>query len=125
MYNEITGFSGDKEKMTQYINDNDIYSCSFESEVPLIFRLIRECENNEIQNKKKVNVNLNKSYSELFAEFFLLLANVFIEVDDEVAIPEMEDSNIYMNTIRKYISENENSASDYYNMIDKLIFTSM
>lgn len=125
MYNEITGFSGDKEKMAQYINDNDIYSCSFESEVPLIFRLIRECENNEIQNKKKVNVNLNKSYSELFAEFFLLLANVFIEVDDEVAIPEMEDSNIYMNTIRKYISENENSASDYYNMIDKLIFTSM
>jgi len=121
MYNEITGFNGSKEKMISYINDNDIYSARFESEVPLIFRLIKECEKNELTTSHPLSINMNKSYSELFADFFLLASNVFIEVDDEVAAPEMEDSNIYLNTIKKYICKNTTSYSEYYNMIDALV----
>lgn len=121
MYNEVTGFNGDKNKMISYINENEIYSARFETEVPLIFRLIKECEKNELLQEQPLSINLNKSYSELFADFFLLASNVFIEVDDEVAFPEMEDSNIYMNTIKKYIFKNTNSISEYHNMIDSLV----
>ena len=121
MYNEVTGFNGDKNKMISYINDNDIYSARFESEVPLIFRLIKECEKNELLQEHPLSINMNKSYSELFADFFLLASNVFIEVDDEVAVPEMEDSNIYLNTIKKYILKNTNSIEEYHSMIDSLV----
>lgn len=121
MYNEITSFKGDKEKMVAYINDNEIYSARFESEVPLIFRLVRECEKTELASSHPLSINLNKSYSELFADFFLLASNVFIEVDDEVAVPEMEDSNIYLNTIKKYICKNKSTLEDYYTMIDSLV----
>lgn len=120
MYTAITGFNGNKEKMIQYINNNDIYSSRFETEVPLIIRLVKECEKNALATKKSVNINCNKSCCDLFTSFFTLLSNVFIEVDGEVACPELEDSNIYINTINKFICANDNSMADYYSMIDLL-----
>ncbi len=120
MYNEVTGFSGNIEKMVEYINENDIYSARFENEIPLIFRLLKECEMTAMNENKCITINLNRSFTELFADFFALIADVFIEVDGEVAWPEMEDSNIYLNTIKKYISKGTKTIDDYYNMIDSL-----
>lgn len=120
LYNAITGFNGNKEKMVQYINDNDIYSSRFESEVPLIIRLVKECEKNAIGAKNIIQINCNKSCCDLFTDFFTLISNVMIEIDNEVACPELEDSNIYLNTINKFVCTNDNSMADYYSMIDLL-----
>lgn len=120
MYNEVTGFQGDIERMVAYINENDIYSARFETEVPLIFRLIKECEKTSNETGKYIDINLNRSFSGLFADFFAIIADVFIEVDGEIAFPEMEDSNIYLSTIKKYISKGTKSIDDYYAMIDAL-----
>lgn len=120
MYSEITGFSSDMTKMAEYIEQNEIYSSRFESEVPLIFKLIKECEKASNEHGTPITINVNRSFSGLFADFFAIIADVFVEIDGEIAFPEIEDTNIYLNTIKKYVSKGSKTMDDFYAMIDAL-----
>ena len=119
-FTEVTGYNGDLNKLAAYVENNDIYSAKFESETPLIIRIVSECERN--MGKANLFCNINKSLSELFAEFFSMVGKVLIGVDREVACPETEDLNTYIITIDSYINENCPKMEDSYNLIDMLRF---
>lgn len=119
-FTAVTGYNGDLGKLAAYVENNGIYSAKFESETPLIIRIVSECERN--MGKNSIFCNVNKSLSELFSEFFSMVGKVLISVDKEVACPETEDLNIYRITIDSYINRNSPKMEDSYNLIDMLRF---
>lgn len=117
-YQVVTGFGEDANGMYNFIKENNIYSTSFESEVPMIIKLVSECERNAIACGARFDEE--KTVTEFFANFFKMIGDILINVDGGITYNEKRDLRIYMDTLNGYIQENCNSMSDYYNYIDKL-----
>lgn len=120
LYSIVTGYDNDKEKMAEYIKNHGLYSCRYKSEVPLSISLIDECEDRAVEKGVHIDINVNKSFTELFVDFFAFVAKILIEVDGEVAMPEKNDSKEYITMLKEFVARNNNSLDYYYKLIDEI-----
>lgn len=117
VYKLISGYEENIDKMKDYIRNHGLYSERYKSEVPLSICLVTECEQTAIENGITLDLNVNKSYPDLFIDFFTLMAKVLIEVDGEIAIPEETDASNYLNMLRGHIIKNTNSINYYQHLV--------
>lgn len=96
------GIPCNETEVIQVINENEIYSTKFESEVPLIIKLFTSSDNMLYQNGYKIN----KWGTQLLYETYGMLGKDFLSCDDCVTETEIRDYIIYMNMLREFI-ENE------------------
>ena len=120
LYGIVTGYDNDRDKMNEYIKNHALYSCRFKTEVPLSICLIDECEDRAVENGIHIDLKVNKSFTELFVDFFALLSKVLSGVDGEVAMPEKKDSAGYIAMLREYVANNNNPIEYYYKLVENL-----
>lgn len=108
------------------IERNNIYSTSFESEVPLTLKLFVRADNKLTELGK----SSDSSAAEALVNFFENLGNHFIRCDNDIDANEQKDLEIYLNTMRTYLrkelrtnfhksTSTSNSLKDRYGKIKK------
>jgi hypothetical protein len=103
-YRFITGFDGDNlDTIKRHIEENNIYSMDFESEPPLIMKLISEAERNAIMYGAK----LDSSLLDVIAAFYEAVGEFIISIDGGITYNEKRDFNIIMGTIQGFASDHD------------------
>lgn len=120
LYGIVTGYNNDREKMAEYIKSHALYSCRYKAEVPLSISIVDECEDRAVERGMSIDINVNKSFTELFVDFFAFVAKVLIGVDGEVAMPEKADSASYISMLREFVANNNRTLEYYYKLIDDI-----
>lgn len=119
MYQVVTGYDVEQKDLHEYIITNHIYSEGFESSVPLIIKLVSESEQKAMSGE--IRFEKSESLTEHFAKFFVMIGDLLIGIDGKKTPSEKRDLEIYMNTIRRYVSTNCDSMQEYYDYIDGML----
>lgn len=102
IYKMITGFGGDTiQSIKNYIQENNIYSTSFESEPPLIMKLLNIAERNAVM----FGANFEHSILESVVDLYEIIGKAVISVDGGITYGEKRDFNIFMRTITEYAAD--------------------
>lgn len=103
-YRAITGFGGDNfESIKRNIEKNKIYSMDFESEPPLIMKLISQAERKAVM----YGVRFESSALQPLAAMYRLIGAVIISIDGGISYTEKRDFGIIMNTIDGYARDHD------------------
>ena len=109
-YRVITGFGGDDtDSIIKYIKEQHIYSMDFESEPPLIMRLLSRAERNAVM----CGVELHKSVLNMVAVLYRLIGTIIISIDGGISYTEKRDFNIIMDTIDGYAKDHEITGNSW------------
>lgn len=90
------------EEMCQQIEEDNIYSSSFEQRIPLMLKRLVSLDN---KNYEK-NGELDSSDAERYICCYEALGQEFIACDHEVSHSEKQDLGIYINNMRSYYRAN-------------------
>lgn len=113
-YRFITGFGGDNlDTIKKHIKENNIYSMDFESEPPLIMKLISKAERNAIMYGAKLDSSLLK----LIAAFYGIVGQIIISIDGGITYNEKRDFNIIMDTINGFAADHD-IAGNYWSLLN-------
>ena len=98
MFNTITSCNYDMDELIAYIRENNIYSTSFETTVPISM---------EIAVKQQLNgiPGTEYTYPELVYSLFEYVGKLMTEVDGEVTHTERRDYRIYLNMLDSYLND--------------------
>jgi len=103
-YRVITGFGGDNvETIKKHIEENHIYSMDFESEPPLIMKLLSKAERNAIMCGAKFESSILK----LMVSFYELVGQIIVTIDGGITYNEKRDFNIIMGTIKGFAEDHD------------------
>ena len=103
-YRTITGFGGDNvETIKQHIKENNIYSMDFESEPPMIMKLLSKAERNAIL----CGANFESSILQMMASFYGVIGQIIISIDGGITYNEKRDLNIIMDTIKGFAADHD------------------
>jgi hypothetical protein len=101
-YKAITGYGGDTiDSIKDYIKENNIYSMDFESEPPLIMKILSKAERNAIMYGAK----FEESILNIVVSLFEMIGQIIISIDGGITYNEKRDYNIILSTIRGYAQE--------------------
>jgi len=92
------GYEMSIDDLIYHIKSENLYSTDFESEVPLIIKMIKGISNILAEAGMDADALVN-----VFARLYMTMGATIIECDDEVTDQEKEDLNIYMNMVYDYI----------------------
>ena len=101
-YRVITGFGGDDfDSIKRHIKENNIYSMDFESEPPLIMKLLSQAERRALL----YGADFKSSILDLVVTVYRLIGTVIISIDGGISYSEKRDFGIIMNTIEGYAKD--------------------
>ena len=108
-YRTITGYGGDDvSSITEHIKENHIYSMDFESEPPLIMKLLSEAERKAIYRGAPIKTSVLKAVVLLFE----LIADIIVSIDGGITYTEKRDREIIMSTIKGYAQDHDISGNN-------------
>ena len=114
-YRVITGFGGDTiDSIKAHIKDNNIYSMDFESEPPLIMKLLSKAERNALM----YGLKLETSILEFMVSLYKIIGKIIISIDGGITYSEKRDLNIIMRTIEDYAKEHSINGSNWSLLVD-------
>ena len=103
-YRVITGFGGDNvETIKKHIQENNIYSMDFESEPPLIMKLLSTAERNAIL----CGLKLESSILQGMVAFYGIIGQIIVSIDGGITYNEKRDLNIIMDTIKGFAADHD------------------
>ena len=103
-YRVITGYGGDNvDTIKKHIEENNIYSMDFESEPPLIMKLLSKAERNAVM----CGASFESSVLKLVARFYGLIGQIIISIDGGITYNEKRDYNIIMDTINGFAADHD------------------
>ena len=106
----ITGFGGDDtDSLRQAIKKNNIYSMEFESEPPLILKLLSQAEREAMWR----GVDLDSSVLRPVAFLFKLVGRIIVSIDGGITYSEKRDLNIISGTIDAFVEEHDIVGNSY------------
>lgn len=86
------------QSLGKMIEDSGVYSTEFESEPPLIMKLIKRAEENLARQGGK-----SDSALPIVISLFKAIGSVLVSSDGGVTYNEKRDLNIYLDTMQKFI----------------------
>lgn len=101
----ILDFLGEQlspEEMCKKIEEDNIYSASFEQKIPLMLKKLVKYDNAKYAADGKLDVSLAMKYICLYEN----IGNEFIACDHEVAQSERDDLNTYISNMRSFFRAN-------------------
>ena len=98
---DLTDIKMTTSQIREFIEEQNIYSTKFESEAPLILKILVATENLLFAN----DADLEALASDILVKFFEIVGKELCEIDCEFSTNERSDMNIYLNTMRGYIKK--------------------
>ena len=98
---ELFDISMSPRELTEFINENDVYSTEFEETVPLAIKFFVKADNAIISNGR----GDGELVSDLLISFYEAVGEDFCRCDG-VDGNEREDLHIYIRMLKKYVREN-------------------
>lgn len=95
------------EEICQRIEDDNLYSVSFEQKAPTVLKYLVQ-----LDNKQSDEFSLNVSSAEKYICLYEKLGNVFIACDHDIAACEREDLGTYIFNMRSYYSANYKGSKE-------------
>lgn len=89
------------DSLSQFIEENNIYSTEFEKKVPLTFRIMVQAD-----NQLSELITPETSLSETMLTVYKLIGTELIESDGDIDNDELNNYNIYINMLTDYRNKN-------------------
>ena len=112
-YREITGFGGDTiDTIKEFIKENNIYSMDFESEPPLIMKILCTAE----RYARMLGASFDESILKTIALLYKVIGRIIVSIDGGITYNEKRDLNIILSTIEGYADEH-NIQGDRWSLL--------
>lgn len=98
---DLFDISMSPSQLTEFINENDVYSTEFEETVPLVLKLFVKTDNAVIST----GGGDGKLISDLLIRFYEAVGEDFCKCDG-VGGNERDDMNIYLRMMKRYVRDN-------------------
>ena len=110
------------EEICERIEENNIYSISFEQKIPLILKRLVQKDNADRLSDDKPDHILSRQYIDAYEK----LGKLFIACDREVSRCELDDLNTYIGNMRSFFNANYKGTEELSNSddADKIVSTS-
>lgn len=102
VYQVVTGYGDNASEIIDTIKNQQIYSTTFESTVPISLKKAIEAQYKLLRVMEQTQ---EVTLPELFVDMFERIGTLLIEADGGITYTERRDFNIYMDTLRGYLRE--------------------